>query len=250
MQDISHLKRLDQMKSEFVSTVSHDLRSPLTTIKGFVDLMSVAGPLNEQQRDFVSRIQKGVTTITELINDLLDIGRIEAEVNLNMEVCALDEIIAQSVDELRSQAESKQQTLVMTLPPHVPPVWGNPLRLRQVVDNLVNNAIKYTPEEGKITVWVEDYDSQIALHVSDTGFGIPHADQPYIFDKFYRVQNEETEGITGTGLGLAIVKSIVEKHNGRVWVESEPGHGSTFTMLLPIYQNESTPQPLTRPSRP
>lgn len=243
MQDITHLKRLDQMKSEFVSTVSHDLRSPLTTIKGFVDLMGVVGPLNEQQQDFVNRIQKGVTTITELINDLLDIGRIEAEVNLNMEVCAIDEIIAQSVDELRDQAENKQQTLVVTLPPYLPPVWGNPLRLRQVVDNLVNNAIKYTPQGGKITVWVEEYDSQIALNVSDTGIGIPHTDQPYIFDKFYRVQSEETEDIAGTGLGLAIVKSIVEKHNGRVWVESEPGKGSTFTVLLPTYQDKASHQP-------
>jgi len=243
MQDITHLKRLDQMKSEFVSTVSHDLRSPLTTIKGFVDLMGVVGPLNEQQQDFVNRIQKGVTTITELINDLLDIGRIEAEVNLNMEMCAIDEIINQSVDELRDQAESKQQTLVVTLPPYLPPVWGNPLRLRQVVDNLVNNAIKYTPQGGKITVWVEEYDSQIALNVSDTGIGIPHTDQPYIFDKFYRVQSEETEDIAGTGLGLAIVKSIVEKHNGRVWVESEPGKGSTFTVLLPIYQDKTSRRP-------
>jgi two-component system phosphate regulon sensor histidine kinase PhoR len=239
MQDITHLKKLDQMKSEFVSTVSHDLRSPLTTIKGFIDLMDVAGPLSEQQRDFVGRIQKGVTTITELINDLLDIGRIEAEVNLNMEQCAFDEIITQSVDELRDQAESKEQTLVITLPPHTSLVWGNPLRLRQVVDNLVNNAIKYTPEGGKITIWVEEYDSQIALNVRDTGIGISSADQLYIFDKFYRVQSEETEDITGTGLGLAIVKSIVEKHNGRVWVESETGKGSTFTVLLPIHQGEA-----------
>ncbi|MDY7040552.1 MAG: HAMP domain-containing sensor histidine kinase, partial [Chloroflexota bacterium] len=209
----------------------------LTTIKGFVDLMGVVGPLNEQQEDFVGRIQKGVVTITDLISDLLDIGRIEAEVNLNMEVCHFSEIIAQSVDELRDQADNKRQKLVMTLPPRVPPVWGNPLRLRQVVDNLVNNAIKYTPEGGSITVWVESYDSQVALNVSDTGLGIPPSDQPYIFDKFYRVQSEETENIVGTGLGLAIVKSIVEKHNGRVWVKSDIGEGSTFTVLLPIYQD-------------
>lgn len=241
MQDITYLKKLDQMKSEFVSTVSHDLRSPLTTIKGFVDLMGVVGPLNEQQRDFVSRIQKGVTTITELINDLLDIGRIEAEVNLSMEKCNLDEIIIQSVEGLREQAKGKQQNLVVDLPPHLPPVWGNPLRLRQVADNLLSNAIKYTPAGGKITVWVDDYDSQVALNVSDTGIGIPPEEQPRIFEKFYRVQSAETENITGTGLGLAIVKSIVEKHNGRVWVESEVGKGSTFTVLLPIYQDGTPP---------
>lgn len=237
MQDITHLKKLDQMKSDFVSTVSHDLRSPLTTIKGFVDLMGVVGSLNEQQQDFVSRIQKSVVTITDLINDLLDIGRIEAEVNLNMEKCALDEIVTKAVDGIRDQAEGKRHTLAVTIPPRLSPVWGNPLRLRQVADNLLNNAIKYTPEGGKITVWIEDYDSQIALNVSDNGIGIPPEEQLYIFDKFYRVRSAETENIAGTGLGLAIVKTIVEKHNGRVWVESEPGKGSTFTVLLPIYQD-------------
>jgi two-component system phosphate regulon sensor histidine kinase PhoR len=117
-------------------------------------------------------------------------------------------------------------------------VLGNDLRLGQVVANLVGNAIKYTPDGGLISVRASNNDSQIVVSVQDTGFGIPLADQPYVFDKFYRVKTVETDGISGTGLGLAIVKSVIERHNGRVWVESEPGVGSTFTFILPKYNGQ------------
>ncbi|HID62767.1 MAG TPA: response regulator [Anaerolineae bacterium] len=238
MQDITYLKELDRMKSEFVSTVSHDLRSPLTTIKGFAQLLPKAGPLTPQQQEFSAKILKGVENITELIEDLLDLGKIEAGVGLEMDVCQLDAIINKVVEDLRSQAEAKRQRLDVELPPQLPPVLGNEIRLGQVVANLVSNAIKYTPDGGLISVRVSNSNDQIVVSVQDTGFGIPLADQPYIFDKFYRVQSEETDGISGTGLGLAIVKSVVERHNGRVWVESEPGVGSTFTFILPKYDGQ------------
>jgi PAS domain S-box-containing protein len=238
MQDITHLKELDRMKSEFVSTVSHDLRSPLTTIKGFIQLLPKAGPLTSQQQDFSAKIVKSVDTITELIGDLLDIGKIEAGVGLEMDVCQMDAVISKVVEDFRSQAEAKRQRLNIELPPQLPPVLGNELRLGQVVANLVGNAIKYTPDEGLISVRANNSNGQIVVSVQDTGFGIPLADQPYVFDKFYRVRSEETDGITGTGLGLAIVKSVVERHNGRVWLESEPGVGSTFTFILPKYDRQ------------
>lgn len=235
MQDITHLKALDKMKSEFVSTVSHDLRSPLTTIKGFVQLLPKAGPFTPQQQEFSAKILKGVDNITELIQDLLDIGKIEAGVGLEMDVCQLDAIINKVVEDLRSQAEAKRQRLDVELPPQLSPVLGNELRLGQVVANLVGNAIKYTPDGGLISVRANNSNGQIVVSVQDTGIGIPLADQPYIFDKFYRVESEETASISGTGLGLAIVKSVIERHNGRVWVKSEPGVGSTFTFILPKY---------------
>jgi len=235
MQDITHLKALDKMKSEFVSTVSHDLRSPLTTIKGFVQLLPKAGPFTPQQQEFSAKILKGVDNITELIQDLLDIGKIEAGVGLEMDVCQLDAIINKVVEDLRSQAEAKRQRLDVELPPQLSPVLGNELRLGQVVANLVGNAIKYTPDGGLISIRANNSNGQIVVSVQDTGIGIPPADQPYIFDKFYRVQSEETASISGTGLGLAIVKSVIERHNGRVWVKSEPGVGSTFTFILPKY---------------
>jgi two-component system phosphate regulon sensor histidine kinase PhoR len=223
------------MKSEFVSNVSHDLRSPLTTIKGFVQLLPKAGPLTPQQQEFSAKILKGVEYITELIGDLLDLGKIEAGVGLDMDVCQLDSIISKAVEDLRSQAEAKRQRLDVELTPQLSPVLGNDLRLGQVVANLVDNAIKYTPEGGLISVRANNDNGEIVVSVQDTGFGIPPADQPYIFDKFYRVQSEETDDIKGTGLGLAIVKSVIERHNGRVWVESKPGVGSTFTFMLPKY---------------
>jgi len=238
MQDITYLKELDKMKSEFVSTVSHDLRSPLTTIKGFVQLLPQAGPLTPQQQEFRAKILNSVENITELIEDLLDIGKIEAGVGLEMGVCQLDAIIHKVAEDLRSQAEAKGQRLSVELPPQLPPVLGNELRLGQVVANLVSNAIKYTPDGGSISVRASNNDGQVIVSVQDTGFGIPPADQPYIFDKFYRVKSPETDGISGTGLGLAIVKSVIERHNGRVWVESEPGVGSTFTFTLPRYNGD------------
>jgi PAS domain S-box-containing protein len=238
MQDITHLKELDRMKSEFVSNVSHDLRSPLTTIKGFAQLLPKAGPLTPQQQEFNAKILRGVENITVLIQDLLDLGKIEAGVGLKMDVCQLDAIINKVVEGLRSQAEAKRQCLDVELHPQLHPVLGNDLRLGQVVANLVGNAIKYTPDGGLISVRANNNNGQIMVSVQDTGFGIPLADQPYIFDKFYRVQSEEMEGISGTGLGLAIVKSVIERHNGRVWVESEPGVGSTFTFILPKYNGQ------------
>jgi len=233
MQDITHLKELDRMKSEFVSTVSHDLRSPLTSIKGFADLLPVAGPLNEQQRNFLGKIQRGVETITELISDLLDLGRIEAMVNLEMERCDLGPIVEKAIESLNSHASLKKQSLRWHIAPNLPPVLGNPLRLGQAVSNLVSNAVKYTPEGGRISVSATSESGQLVVTVEDNGIGIPPADLPYIFDKFYRAQSKETEDIVGSGLGLSIVKSIVEKHQGRIWVHSQGGMGSTFTFVLP-----------------
>ncbi len=239
MQDITHLKELDKMKSDFVSTVSHDLRSPLTSIRGFIDLLAVAGELNEQQRQFAEKIRRGAVDISALIDDLLDIGRIEAGVDLEMRACQLEDIIREVTDNLRGEVETKKQTLRLKLAPQLPAVWGNQLRLGQVVSNLVDNAIKYTPEGGTITVEARGEGAQVMVSVKDTGIGIPLADQPYIFDKFYRVKDRDTADISGTGLGLSIVKSVIEKHNGRVWVESEPGVGSTFTFILPKHQAAS-----------
>lgn len=236
MKEITQLKHLDQMKSDFVATVSHDLRSPLTSIRGFVDLLPVVGELNAQQHSFLKKIRRGVEDITALISDLLDIGRIEAGTDWGVEPCNLNEIIVTVADSLRDQANSKQQTLSVETCSEPLMIQGNRLRLEQVVTNLVGNAIKYTPEGGKICIR-STVDDQIAVvSVEDNGIGIPVSEQPFIFDKFYRVQNDKTADISGTGLGLSIVKSIVERHNGRVWVESEPDKGSCFSFLLPRVQ--------------
>jgi two-component system NtrC family sensor kinase len=233
MQDITHFKELDRIKSDFVSVVSHDLRSPLTAILGYVELLHRVGPINEVQTEFISRVRNNVNQITALIGDLLDLGRIEAGFDREMEVYHLTSLIRDVAEGLRPAGAEKGQRLELRLAPHLPPSWGNTLRLHQAVSNLVGNAIKYTPEGGSVTVEAQQKADQLTLRVSDTGIGIALADQPYIFDKFYRAE-AVANSHQGTGLGLAIVKSVIERHKGRIWVESEPGKGSVFTVVLPL----------------
>jgi two-component system NtrC family sensor kinase len=233
MQDITHLKELDRIKSEFVSVVSHDLRSPLTAILGYVELLPRVGPINEAQEEFIRRVRGNVNHITALISDLLDLGRIEAGFDREMESYHLNRLIRDVVEGLRPSLEEKQQRLELDLAPHVPPNRGSPLRLRQAINNLIGNAVKYTPTGGTVSIETKLEASQAVMRVRDTGVGIPRADQPYIFDKFYRAE-AVADSHQGTGLGLAIVKSVIERHHGRIWVESEPDRGSVFSVVLPI----------------
>ena len=237
LRDITRLKELDRIKSEFVSIVSHDLRTPLTAIRGYVSLLPRVGPLTDQQQEFVSRVERSMDSIVDLIADLLDIGKIEAGVDWEMASVPLHAVVREVVDRLQANADLHQQTLSVNVP-DLSPVLGNQRRLEQVVANLVSNAIKYTPDLGRIDVALHEDDGFLVLQVSDTGIGISLEDQRRIFDKFYRVESEATERIGGTGLGLSIVRAIVKKHSGRVWVHSELGKGSTFTVLLPRYLAE------------
>jgi two-component system NtrC family sensor kinase len=233
LQDITNLKELDRIKSDFVNTVSHDLRSPLTAILGYVELIERVGPINDQQKEFIHRVQISVHNITSLINDLLDLGRIEAGFDSRKEFVPISTIIHYTVDGLRNRVLEKMQVIQIDEMDDLPLILGDPVRLRQMLTNLITNAIKYSPEGGEITVLARAAEEQIIIQVNDNGQGIPTIDQPYIFDKFYRAGNVSSD-IPGTGLGLAIVKSIVENHNGRIWVDSSPGKGSSFTIVLPI----------------
>ncbi len=237
MQDITHLKELDRVKSEFVATVSHDLRTPLTSIRGYVGLLSKVGPLNEQQENFIRRVEESLDDITALIGDLLDVGHIEAGFDLEMEPCDLGDIIDEATRDLQPQVEDKQIDLRWKTPQHSLMVQGNVRRLRQVMDNLISNAIKYTEEGGWVAVTAQEQNKHIVVNVADNGLGIPPDQQPYIFDKFYRVETEKTADITGTGLGLSIVKAVIEKHKGRVWVKSTPGVGSVFSFVMPALED-------------
>jgi two-component system NtrC family sensor kinase len=235
MQDITHLKKLDRIKSEFVTAVSHDLRSPLTAILGYVDLIQRSGPVNEQQAEFVARVRQSVHAINALITDLLDLGRIEAGFDTQKEPTSLAAVARYAVEAFKPQADAKQQTLVVSLPEGLPRVFANTLRLRQMVANLLDNAIKYTPPSGEVRISAMADGDQLILMVSDAGIGIAPADQPYIFDKFYRASNVRV-GYAGTGLGLSIVKSIVEAHGGRIWLDSKLNQGTTFTVVLPKHK--------------
>jgi signal transduction histidine kinase len=234
MQDITYLKELDRMKSDFVATVSHDLRSPLANISGYTALLPEAGKLNETQQEFVERVKASVSNMLTLINNLLDLGKTEARVEMEMKPCQLVTVINKVVESLKQQVEAKEIVLQLDLPPELPLVQGNQVRLDQVVSNLIGNAIKFTREGGMVTVSGREEKGEVVVEVKDTGIGIAPEDQVHLFEKFYRVSSEETSGIEGTGLGLAIAKSIVEGHGGRVWVKSQLGKGSTFSFALPL----------------
>jgi signal transduction histidine kinase len=257
MRDITRLKELEELKSEFVATVSHDLRSPLTYMRGYTTMLSTVGHLNQRQQEYAEKILRGVTQMSDLVDDLLDLGRIEANVGLEREPCHLGAILAEAVDSKRARAVANGVGL--RLEPavsegvgqsggdgkvNVAIVSGDAALLRQAITNLVDNAIKYTPKGGEVVVGLsvadgaepgEKDDGRWALvRVSDTGIGIAPEDQVRLFEKFYRVKRRDVQDVPGTGLGLSIVKSIVERHGGTVWVDSELDEGSTFTISLPL----------------
>lgn len=232
LHDITHFKELDRIKSEFVTTVSHDLRSPLTAILGYVELIERAGSLNKTQSEFVERVRISVEQIAALVTDLLDLGRIESGLDTTKEGTNVGSLANYALDGLRSAARARKIELQSQIAADLPDIYGDPVRLRQMIANLLENAIKYTPEGGRVRLEAQAEDDQVIMRISDTGPGIPASDQPYLFDKFFRASNVPDDS-TGTGLGLSIVKSIVEQHQGRIWLDSEVGQGTTFIVVIP-----------------
>ncbi|HEX2171640.1 MAG TPA: response regulator, partial [Dehalococcoidia bacterium] len=237
LRDITHEAEVDRMKTEFVSLVSHELRTPLTSIKGYVELLLdyEVGDLNEDQIEFLQIVRSNSDRLVALINDLLDISRIEqGRVELHRAPLDLSAVLDQAVTTLRMAIAEKDQQLTIELPADLPPVDADPDRLTQVLTNLISNAHKYTPAGGRIGVSAEVGGDRVAVRVADTGIGLTPTERDQLFTKFYRAHNPAAQGIGGTGLGLAITKSIVELHGGRIWVDSEPGHGSTFHFTVPV----------------
>lgn len=233
MQDVTDLNELNQMKTEFVSAVSHDLRSPLQLIYTYANMIAEAGPLNAEQQSFLDGIDRGIVRMTGLIDDLLDLAKIEAGVGMELESCQLDDVITQVIERFGTLAHQKELTFVGEVPPELPPVHANAGRIDQVLSNLIDNAIKYTPR-GTVTVRATSDDRQVTTYVIDSGIGLMPSEQKELFSRFYRAQNELTEEIEGTGLGLAIARSIIDRHGGKIWVQSTWGKGSTFAFCLPL----------------
>jgi PAS domain S-box-containing protein len=244
LRDVTHFKELDTMKSEFVATVSHDLRSPLTLMRGYATMLPMVGELNEQQQSYARKIISGVENMSQLVNNLLDLGRIEGGVGLELGRVPVLDILERVTGSLQQQAEQKKVTLKLELPKDMPhAVQADAALLYQAVYNLVENAIKYTPEEGCVTIAVQSDPEALILEVTDTGIGISAEDLPRLFEKFFRGSQREARAQHGSGLGLAIVHSIAERHGGRVWVESQPGKGSTFRLLIPLTQRNPAQPP-------
>jgi signal transduction histidine kinase len=192
--------------------------------------------LNEQQAEFAEKVKTSVQVITNLISDLLQMGRLEAESAQQREVISVVEMTRYVVDAVRGRADMKGQDVIVELTEQDTTVLGTPSHLRRVLLNLVDNAIKYTPDGGEVEVSVFREADQVMVSISDTGIGIDAENLPHVFDKYYRVADVE-ETHEGSGLGLNIVKNIIEDHDGRIWVDSYPGEGTTFTIVLPLFQN-------------
>ncbi len=238
MRDVTYFKELDTMKSDFVSTVSHDLRSPLTLIRGYATMLETTGELNEQQVGYARKIVAGVESMTRLVNNLLDLGRIESGVGLQVENVSVLDIIERTTGALQLQALQKNIQLNVVLPKDMPhAVEADQALLHQAVYNLLENAIKYTPPNGRVAIRTLSQPGALVFVIEDSGIGIPAEDIPHLFEKFYRGREREARAQPGSGLGLAIVRSIAENHRGRVWVESVAGRGSAFYMQIPLAQS-------------
>lgn len=234
--DVTRETEVDRMKTEFISTVSHELRTPLTAIRGYVDLIldGDVGEISEEQREFLGLVSGSTVRLADLINDLLDVEKIEhGGMSMRREAVNLAPLLEQVVKTFRVTAADAGLGLSLTVPDSLPQVFGDADRLTQVMTNLLSNAIKYT-KAGEVRLTAGVQGSDLVMAVADTGIGIAPEHLPNLFGKFYRVDNQYTREVGGTGLGLAITKAIVERHSGRVEVESTVGQGSTFTVRLPI----------------
>jgi signal transduction histidine kinase len=240
------LRDASQVKAKFLSMVTHELRAPLNTINGYLDLAltGAAGELNEQQREFMQRARAGSEHLYALIEDLLLISRADAgQLHLNREEISLQEIMTNAVEELEITAVDNDITITVDVAEDVPPVWADSVRMQQVLRNLISNALRFTPADGSIRVAARSMggdrpgpdaeDGWVEIEVQDTGCGIAVEYQQRIFERFYQVPRSSGGRTSGQGLGLAAVKTIVELHGGRVTVESVPGQGSVFSFTLP-----------------
>ena len=229
------------MKSNFVHQVSHELRAPLSAInqQHSVILDGLAGELTTKQGELLKRGQDRIQGLLDMINDLLDVARIESGHGVQQQVVLnLADILGKTVALLASKAEERGLSLELELPPELPLVQADARSMEEVFTNLISNGINYTPDGGTVTVSAIPHGEYLEFRVSDTGVGIAPEEIPKIFDKFYRVKHPETRQVIGTGLGLSIVKGIIEAHRGSVEVESKPGVGTTFRVLLPTISGQ------------
>ena len=238
------LRELDRLKDEFIALVSHELRTPLTSIRGYTELLldGEAGDLTDDQRQFLGIVERNSHRLLHLVGDLLFLAQVEAgKLVLDMGAVDLAAVASESVETARPQAEAKEITLTLATGP-VPLIAGDRARIAQLLDNLVSNAIKFTPEKGRVDVRVLTLKKQAVLEVRDSGMGIPAGEQEFLFERFFRTSTATEKAIQGTGLGLAISKAIVEAHSGRITVASQQGAGTTFRVTLPLRREAEVPE--------
>ncbi len=236
LHDISELRRLERVRRDFVANVTHEFKTPLTAIQGFAETL-LAGALDDRQnrQRFLEIIRDHARRLARLTDDLLKLSLIEAgKLELEVQPVSVAELIDSCVETTRLKAEQKQLTLRAERSDELPAVRGDRSRLAEVLQNLLDNAVQYTPAGGRVTLSAQAVDGNVVISVSDTGIGIPQAEQERIFERFYRVDAARSREVGGTGLGLAIARHIVEAHGGRIWVESAVGRGSDFHFSIPV----------------
>lgn len=224
-------KRYDK---DLVSVLAHDLRTPINSVRGFIEVATFSGEMNERQRAMLEKAMVALERMDTLINDVLDMSRVDSDDPLKLELCDLRLIVGEAVALLEGAATAKGMHIHMEIPDDLPEMQAEPHRIKQMVNNLLGNGVKYNGEGGE--VWVSarvDGDTMVFV-VRDNGYGIPAEDLPHIFERFYRSDIGRERRISGSGLGLAIVKAIVERHQGAIAVESEPDEGTVFTVRLPM----------------
>ncbi len=239
LHNVSQERQLEEMKLDFVSMAAHELRTPLTAIKGYVYIFikDYMKQMNEKQATMLQRLSISAQKLSTLVENLLSISRIESgSLTVNLQPTDWIESVKSTILEVEPQIKDKKLEFTADLPQFLPKVYVDPLRIEEVLSNLLTNAVSYTAPGGKVRVWVEQQGQEIITHVSDTGEGIPEEALPHIFTKFFRVSGSLEQGSKGTGLGLYIAKSIINMHHGRVWVQSEFGKGSTFSFALPVFK--------------
>jgi signal transduction histidine kinase len=234
------VREANQAKSEFMSTASHELKTPMTSIKGYVKLMQMGagGNLSEKQDEFMNVITSNVDRMNRLVSDLLDVSRIEAgRIRLEIEDVQMREVVNDVIETVNNQIKKKNLNLSLELEETLPEIKADYNRMVQIVTNLVSNAYKYTPEGGQITVKAQTINSDnngISLTVEDTGYGISEEDQAMLFTNFFRASDQNIRNEPGTGLGLSITKKMIESHGGELSLQSQLGKGSAFTVMLPL----------------
>jgi len=236
LRDISAFKALDKMKRDFITAFTHDLRTPLATVKGYIELVRMDGTVTTRQEEDLEGITRAANQMKALIENLLELSRLEQLEELKKEPVNLEEVIQSSMGTVAPLATSKNINVILSDIKNDVVIEGNSVLLSRAMGNLLDNAIKYSSFGGQVCVKLEQNNGQAMVSVSDNGLGIRAKDLPRVFEKFYRASAELDE-VPGTGLGLSIVKTIVEQHGGQIWVESEVGSGSVFTVALPALEN-------------
>lgn len=221
---------------DFLSIVAHDLKTPISAVKGFIELIEQAGPLTERQQHFSERAMMGLLRMERMVSDLLDYTRLQSEgMRLDILPCDMHPLVTDAITLQGEAATNRHITIEVDAPDNLQPVMGDMHLLSRVIHNLLSNAIKYNQESGRVRIALIDEGDALRMEIHDTGAGIPAEDLPRIFDRFYRSQS--TVNREGNGLGLAIVKAIVEKHGGQIWAESEIDKGTSFIVRLPYNYN-------------